>query len=309
MTSTTDFPSPFGDLLSMACEHAGLDATGARLIKLTNNAVFSLARDPYVIRIAASDLVGAQARKAVSFAQWLAANDVPTIVPMDGLDQPFDVEGHQVTIWQLVPSNDGRPTVRALAEILRTLHSSPGEAPDLPAWDEIGSIRRKLSAQDVLSTEHLVFLTDQVDELATLLHDVDYVLPTGPIHGDAHTGSLIAGTDGTVLCDFDTAANGPREWDLMPIAVNTARFAELTDEQDQLADEYGFDVRDWDHYDTMRRIRELQVLVAPLPILSFDAGVRTEWNLRYESIRAGNATAVWTPWNRVDLAARSNRDA
>jgi Ser/Thr protein kinase RdoA (MazF antagonist) len=304
MTDDDNVPALYRELLRAACEHAGLGSVSAHLIKLTNNAVFSLAHDPYVVRIAGSDVIGAQADKTIAFAHWLAANDVPTIVPLETVTQPFDVDGHAVTIWHRVETTGAKPTVGDLAGILRRLHASTGDGLGLPAWDQIGSIRDRLAGQDVLTNDQAHFLTDQIDELAEAITQVEYLLPAGPIHGDAHTGSLIAGLGGVVICDFDTAAHGPREWDLIPLAANTARFAELTDEQDQMAAAYGLDIRDWEHYATMRRIRELQVLVAPLPILADDPGVRDQWEIRYDSLRTGDTEAIWTPWSKVDLAAK-----
>lgn len=303
MTEHGSAPDRYRTLLRLACENVGLDASGARLIKLTNNAVFSLAREPYVVRIAASDLISAQAAKTIAFARWLSENNVSTIRPLEVIAQPFGVDGHAVTVWHRVETTGSRPTVEHLASVLRQLHRNTDVIPELPAWDQVGSIRDRLAAQDVLSSDQASFLSDQVEALAEAIDDVQYVLPVGPIHGDAHIASLIAGPGGAVLCDFDTAAHGPREWDLMPTAANTARFAHMTDDQDRMAAAYGFDIREWEHYPTMRRIRELQVLVAPLPILAIDPGVRAQWELRYDSLRTGDTEAVWTPWSRVDLAA------
>ena len=43
---------------------------------------------------------------------------------------------------------------------------------------------------------------------------------TPVICGDAHLGNMIATPTGPVLCDLDTACIGPREWDLVPLAVS-----------------------------------------------------------------------------------------
>jgi Ser/Thr protein kinase RdoA (MazF antagonist) len=298
-------PAELQDVLRQACDQTGLDPVGARLIKLTNNAVFSLAHDPYVVRIAASDLVGRQAGTTILFARWLAAHDVPTIRPWEPVDQPLQVRGHAVTIWHRVEST-GRPTtMQQLADILRRLHDSTEPVPGLPEWDMISELRRRLNGQDVLTEEQSAFLSEQVDELAEAITRVDYLLPAGPIHGDAHDSSLIPGPEGVVICDFDTAAYGPRECDLMPVAVNSARFAGFEADQDEIAAAYGLDVREWEHYPVMRRIRELQVMTAVLPILRIDPGVRAQWLLRYDSVRAGDTEAVWTPWDSVDIAATS----
>jgi len=41
------------------------------------------------------------------------------------------------------------------------------------------------------------------------------------IHGDAFMGNLIGGATGPAIYDFDSSRDGPREWDLVPLAVGT----------------------------------------------------------------------------------------
>lgn len=57
----------------------GLDPTGAQLIKFTNNAVFTLASAPVVVRIPRSQSVGARVNKVIAVARWLAEHDMPSV--------------------------------------------------------------------------------------------------------------------------------------------------------------------------------------------------------------------------------------
>ncbi len=47
-----------------------------------------------------------------------------------------------------------------------------------------------------------------------------------------------------MLLDFEAAAIGPREWDLLPTAIATERYGLEEEQYRQFADAYGFDVRD-----------------------------------------------------------------
>ncbi|GAB3164076.1 aminoglycoside phosphotransferase family protein [Myceligenerans halotolerans] len=293
-------------LLAEACEHVGLDPTGAKFLKLTSNAVFSLASTPYVVRIAASATIGAQAAKAVEFARWLDKRDVPTIVPVEEIPQPFEIDGHAVTVWHLVEDTGRLPPLEDLADALHRLHTSTEPPPDLPEFDQIAEIRPRLD-HPALPDDLRSYLASELDDLEEEMTRAKFALPVGPIHGDPHIGALIDTPDGPVLCDYDTAAVGAREWDLIPTAVNAARFTQMDGDQDRLAAAYGWDIRDWPHYETIRRIRELRVTTAVIPIIEIDPGVRDEFHLRVRTIRERDDRQIWTPWPQVDLAAKAKQ--
>lgn len=46
---------------------------------------------------------------------------------------------------------------------------------------------------------------------------MDFKLPAGLIHGDAHPNNLLHTRRGPLLCDWDHVSHGPREWDLVHI--------------------------------------------------------------------------------------------
>jgi hypothetical protein len=89
------------------------------------------------------------------------------------------------------------------------------------------------------------FLAQACDEVETALSELSYDLPPGVIHGDATVANLIPGRDGPVICDFDSTAVGPREWDLTPVAAGHLRFANRANNHAPLAATYGFDVTRW----------------------------------------------------------------
>ena len=57
--------------LAALCDVAGLDPTNALLIKFTNNAVFRLAGQPVVVRIAGSETARARVPNVARVARWL----------------------------------------------------------------------------------------------------------------------------------------------------------------------------------------------------------------------------------------------
>ena len=109
------------DLLKRACSIAGLDADGARLLRLGSNAVYHLAA-PVVVRISRHDADQDSARRSVAVARWLASIDYPAVRAID-IDQPITIDGHAVTFWESV-SDDGDQyaTVAEVAEVFARLH-------------------------------------------------------------------------------------------------------------------------------------------------------------------------------------------
>src|SRR2546423_11125288 len=79
------------------CESAGLDPTGAELLRLTNNAVFRLVTRPVVVRIVASRALRHRVEKVVRVARWFAEHDVPAVRLLPGIDQPVRAGDHLAT--------------------------------------------------------------------------------------------------------------------------------------------------------------------------------------------------------------------
>lgn len=283
-------------LLSAICTIAGLDARDAELIKFTNNAVFRLAHDPVVVRIAGSAAARNRIDKVVDVARWLADHSMPAVRLLPGVEQPLMVHGHAATLWQAIPAVGPSPTPADLAGILRQWHALPPPTPALPVWHPLDEIRQRLAEPEAISTADLGYLQQQCDAIEGELAVARYVLPSGPIHGDAFLGNLIPGRDGPVICDFDSTSHGPREWDLTPIAVGRVRFDYGSDIHGALASAYGFDVTTWDGFPVLRRLRELKLVTSVVPILGSYPSIRDQWQHRLETFRNGDTTAKWTTY-------------
>ena len=92
---------------------------------------------------------------------------------------------------------------------------------------------------------------DRLADLRARYAALEFVLPAGPVHGDANIGNILRRqADGVaVLIDLDGFASGPREWDLVLTAMYFERFGWHTAaEYAEFAEVYGFDVMAWPGY-------------------------------------------------------------
>jgi aminoglycoside phosphotransferase (APT) family kinase protein len=112
--------------------------------------------------------------------------------------------------------------VAEVAGLLHNLHRlPPPECVILPRFDRWNT-RRLASVPD---GEDVRFLRDRCESLQKQYAGLDFALPQGMIHGDAHEGNALRDRNGTVrLLDFEAVAWGPREWDLGVIAMRYQPF-------------------------------------------------------------------------------------
>ena len=122
-------------------------------------------------------------------------------------------------------------------------------------------------------------------DLNEQFQSLEFALPPGPIHGDAHTSNLLTDHGQVVLLDFEAVAAGPREWDLVPTAVACERFRLSEEHYREFADTYGFDVRTWAGYPVLREIRELTMTTWLMQNVGESAAVAAEFALRVASLR------------------------
>jgi hypothetical protein len=288
----------------------GLDVRDAELIKFTNNAVLRLPRAGVVLRIAGSAVIGGRAGQVVRAARLFTQYNVSSVrlwssgspeapgVIWPGGDYPAVIRGHEVTIWDDVPALRP-PEADDLAVLLREVHAVPVEPTQLPLWDPIPGIRRRIRAATAAGPEILGFLADECEQVAADLDELETaepLLPPGLVHGDAFLGNVIVGPAGPVLCDFDSTSWGPREWDLTPVAVGAERFGYGTGLQRRFAAAYGLDVTDWKGFRALRRLRELQLVTSVLPVLGANPRLRPQWRFRVDSLRRHDVDARWTPY-------------
>jgi len=108
--------------LEEACAQAGLSSDGAELLRLGENAIYQLAADPVVVRIARSADRLPRVRRELCVARWLAASNVPAVHVIEEIDQPFLVHDRPVTFWRTVTGGDPVPDHVDLARLLAAFH-------------------------------------------------------------------------------------------------------------------------------------------------------------------------------------------
>lgn len=281
------------EVLGKACEAAGLPADGARLIRFGQNAIFLLQRRPVVVRVGRSTQRMPIFERELCVARWLISNSVPAARPLDDVEHPVDVNGHPVSFWHAVDSADPAPVTADLALLLRQFHAA-GESPcALPPLDPLAEVGNRLDAATDVPDDDRDFLRRYAADLRDRYDHLEFELPSGALHGDAHTGNLLGQAGAAVLTDFESAAVGPREWDLTPVAVAHKRLGLSSSDYQTFAAGYGFDVTKWRGFDVLRGIREIGMTTWLMQNIGEGPKVAREFSLRLESMRNGDDACEW----------------
>jgi hypothetical protein len=283
-------------VLEALCGPVGLDARDARLIKMTNNAVFHLPSEAVVVRIATTSTLFHRVAKVVAVANWLAGTEI-VAVELDGrFAQPLRAAGALATVWHHIQPTAPHPGPRDLARVIGRWHRQRVPPLGLPVWNPVADARLRLSDAEGLDQSDHAYLLEWYDELEAALSAINPVLPVGVIHGDAHTGNLIRAPDGGVsIADFDNTCIGPREWDLVPVACGASRFG-APDRHRAFVDVYGHDVTRSPNWPVLRAARELQMVTSVVPVLTSNPAIAAQFRHRLQSIRNGDDNARWQPY-------------
>jgi Ser/Thr protein kinase RdoA (MazF antagonist) len=280
-------------VLQEACGQAGLVSDGAQLLRLGENAIYRLAAAPVVVRIARSADRLPRVEKELCVARWLAKADVSVVRVDEQIRQPLLVYGHPVSFWRAVTGGDPAPTHIDLASLLARFHGLGGCPCELPGFDPLRVTESRLAvANGILKRDH-DFLTARCHKLNQQLRHLEFALPLGPIHGDAHTRNLLTDLGVVVLSDFESAAIGPREWDLLPTAIAQERYGLPERHYQEFADAYGFDVRAWPGYPVLREIRQLTMTTWIMQNIRESPAVAAEFELRVTSLRERDFERAW----------------
>ena len=124
---------------------------------------------------------------------------------------------------------------------------------------------------------------------------MDFPLPAGLIHGDAHIGNLMRAASGEVILgDWDHVATGPREWDLIQIHYMHRRFGRAGDDGiDAFIAAYGWDIRSWPGLDTLVAIREITGLSPYIRTARTRPFSSQQLAYRLRTLQADDTTARW----------------
>jgi aminoglycoside phosphotransferase (APT) family kinase protein len=285
-------------LLKQACFYVGLDATGARLLRLGSNAVYRLSNS-VIVRISRIGANVEHARTTVAVARWLESVNYPA-VRVFRVDQPVVLDGHVITYWEAVSGNGGQyATVGQVAEVLVSLHRLvPPDDLHLPALAPFESAARRIEANSWLSFSDRDFLTEKLTSMTDRYSQLEFVLPPGVIHGDAGIGNVLRDYNGNpVVIDLDSFAIGPREWDLALTAIYYDSFGWHTrEEYETFARVYGFDIMNWSGYPVMRAVREFLMVTWVIQKASESPRAAAEASKRIAALRTGASRKDWEPY-------------
>jgi hypothetical protein len=314
---STDVAAELRTGLEAVCRAAGLPARNVALIKYTMNAVYHV--DVHVVRLARGSQARERADKLVTLMSGLEAAEAPVISLAGGIAQPVTSGDWVATIWNYVDTLPRIPNPADLAEPLTRLHSLTGlsvlsSSLGLPPWDPVRKTLARLDATEALPEDQAIgterwaqqelgrdlydvtsWLRSWASQLRDQLADVDWILPSGPIHGDAHTGNLLLPANATgVLCDLDGFCHGPREWDLTPTAHGVTRFGRSRSQYQAFTAAYGLDITTWNGWPVLRGLRELQLVTSVLPTLAGRPAVAQELAHRLRSLLIDDASTTWS---------------
>jgi Ser/Thr protein kinase RdoA (MazF antagonist) len=282
--------------LDAAAAEVGLDADGAELLRLGENAVYRLG-DSVIARVARSADREGELRSEVDVARWLQSVGYPAVRALP-VEQPAVVGDRAVTFWRSVADTDDYASPREVAGLLRRLHGlEPPTELSLPALAPFARAERRRS-EAALPKADRSFLGQRLRELRSQYQRLRFDLPPGVIHGDASVGNVIRDAAGQpVVIDLDGFAIGPREWDLVLTALYFDRFGWHTQQEyEEFVDVYGVDVMRWDGYPVLADVREF-LMVTWLSQKAGD-GARTaeEVGKRIEALRTGGSRRDWLPY-------------
>jgi thiamine kinase-like enzyme len=289
-----------GRLLDAACRAAGLQAAGARLVRLGSNAVYALPDHQVIVRVTADPGARAEMERVVAVAAWLAEEDFPANRLVPGITQPVIVDGRAVTFWESVQDEEEYATLPELADLLKRLHwLEEPESLGLPYFDPLVKTRASLARLGAgVKAEDAAYLTERAARLEKDYERLDFVLPFGLVHGDASIGNILRDRAGhAVLIDLDGVALAPREWDLIQTALFYERFGWHTrTEYESFVHHYGFDVMNWPGYQVLADLRELMMTLWLGGVAAAEPKAAKEFARRVETIRTGRDRRDWRPF-------------
>ena len=226
-------------------------------------------------------------------ARWLVAANVPAVRVDEDIEQPTMVRGHPVSFWHAVTGGEPAPNHIDLAHLLAAYHATPDCPCDLDIFEPLRISESRLAKAEGVEAKDLDFLHHRIADLKKQFEHLDFALPVGPIHGDAHTRNLLTDHGQVVLIDFEAAAIGPREWDLLPTSIAVQRYGLSEERYQEFAAAYGFDVRTWDGYPVLREIREVTMTTWIMQNVLESKAIADEFALRVACLRERDSERSW----------------
>ncbi|KUN02060.1 aminoglycoside phosphotransferase [Streptomyces yokosukanensis] len=274
---------------------AGLSPEGAEPIRLAENDLWKIPGG-VVVRIARAGQESAAARE-VAVARWLAENNVPAVRPMPW-EQPVHADGRAATFWELLPPHR-HGTEADLAPLLRRMHELPAPSFPIGRLQPFVRVADRLAAARSVSDDDRKWLLNRLDELQHQWGQLPAGRPHCVIHGDAWGGNCAVTDEAALLMDFERTSLGPPEWDLTSTAVAYDTFGTLSEERyTAYCELYGYDVRTWAGYPTLRGIRELRLVTFAVQIADHAPDALDQARYRIACVRGLQGSRPWR-WQAV----------
>lgn len=285
------------DILRMACKQVGLVPDDVELLRLGDHAVFRIDDERIVSRVGRHADRLPSVRREVAVAQWLAAEEYPSVRLAVTNEQPVVVDGHPVTFWEGLADGDKYASTQEMGQLLQRLHTLTAPPVSLPELRPFDRVERRLSRAEI-GEDTRSYLTGLAQELAYRYERLDFVLPAGHLHGDFNVGNVLHDSDERPrVIDLDGFAVGPREWDLTQTAMYYDSFGWHTArEYAQFAEGYGFDVRQWPGYSVLRSVRELLMVTWLAQNAGANPRAAEEVEKRVATLRSGGSRRGWAPF-------------
>jgi Phosphotransferase enzyme family len=204
-------------------ERYGIGIGSARVIEDTTDTKVWLAPHPLLAKVAVTTADRRRARALLTelrIVRHLADVGAPVVAPSTELPVRVHLEDrYAITFWEYHPAPERRRSVDPVdaARSLRELHAAltTYPLPLEPLVDQMAAVGealadghrlRGLPASDRL---FLQAVHSRVVERVVERHPAAV-----PLHGDPGPGNLLAGGEGFLWIDFESACSGPVEWDL-----------------------------------------------------------------------------------------------
>ena len=281
-------------VLTNACQRAGIDARAVELIRMGSNAVFRIGEN-LIARVAPSVRLLANAEKQIEVARWLQSVGYPA-TRATAIDQPIEIADRVVTFWESVSLETKYAPIRDVADLIKRLHELPAPAHiPLPELRPFGDTQDERPQFVGLPPADAQFLRTRIEWARETFPLLPFALPRGHIHGDANVGNVICDDRGhAVLIDLDSFALGAREWDLIQTALFFDRLGWHTEQEyREFVEVYGYDITEWSAYSDLADMREIAMTSWMAKKADSSPESAAEAVKRIEAIRSDGSRRDW----------------
>ena len=280
-----------------AARRAGLDATGAKVLRVRASIHVELPRADVVVRV---ERPGSQelAWRQVAVARALAALDAPVARLVRPDIQPLLIDDGAVTLWRRLRSV-ATPTLVAVGSAVRAIHEATARSlpENVLAIDPFGQVRTCLDAPSLWSGSAAIReLLVRADNLSLMWCEKTRDDPLGRVvvHGDPHPDNAVVSEGGElVLVDLEDSGVGPASWDFVPLAVGVERYGLPAEDFDRFAAGYGAEPGAWPGLPLMCRVYELLVTSWAISCSADSPAMAREAEVRISGVLEGDPTR-WT---------------